>query len=87
MGKEEGREGEREGGRKGEGYDANSRPLFPQVFQYDGSMECTSPEFAVFALIGLILVIFFVAPTPFAVGYVCIRRPQVRGRGRRKMGM
>ena len=79
--------GEEEGLRKRECDVANSRPLFPQVFQYDGSVECTSPEFAVFALIGLILVIFFVAPTPFAVGYVCVRRPQVRRRGRRRMGM
>ena len=48
-----------------------------QVFQYDGSQLCTAPEFAVFAIIGLILVAFFIVPTPFLVSYICIRRPQV----------
>ena len=54
-----------------------SLSLSVQVFQYDGSVKCTSPEFAVFALIGLLLVILFVTPAPFAVGYICFRRPQV----------
>ncbi|CAI8015363.1 hypothetical protein GBAR_LOCUS9518 [Geodia barretti] len=49
---------------------------FGLVFQYDGSVKCTSPEFAVFAVIGLLLVILFVTPAPFAIGYICIRRPQ-----------
>jgi hypothetical protein len=49
---------------------------FGLVFQYDGSVECTSPEFAVFGVIGLILVVFFVTPAPIAISYICIRRPQ-----------
>lgn len=51
--------------------------MYMQVFQYDGSQLCTAPEFAVFALFGLILVVTFVVPTPFVVTYICIRRPQV----------
>ena len=48
-----------------------------QVFQYDGSQNCVSLEFGFFALIGLFLVAFFVLPTPFAVGYICVRIPKV----------
>ena len=51
-----------------------------QVFQYDGSQNCVSLEFGFFALIGLFLVAFFVLPTPFAVGYICVRIPKVKFR-------
>ena len=49
-----------------------------QVFQYDGNLSCTGIEFGLFVLIGLALVVFFVAPAPLAVGYICRTRPQVR---------
>ena len=48
-----------------------------QVFQYDGTLNCIGFEFGIFVLVGLILVAFFVAPTPFAVGYICRKRPLV----------
>ena len=48
-----------------------------QVFQYDGTLSCTGIEFGLFVLIGLAVVVFFVAPAPFAVGYICRKRPQV----------
>ena len=47
------------------------------MFQYDGSLSCTNPEFAPFVLLGLAIVLVFVAPAPFAVGYICMKRPQV----------
>ena len=58
--------------------------LCVQVFQYDGSQSCTAPEFVIFFVIGLLLVIFFVALAPLIVSYISVRRPQVRrerGRG------
>lgn len=51
--------------------------LLLQVFQYDGSLSCTGIEFGLFVLVGLVLVVFFVAPSPIAVGYICRMRPQV----------
>ena len=51
--------------------------IFTQVFQYDGSQKCTSLEFGFFFALALLLAAFFVIPTPFAVGYVCIKRPKV----------
>lgn len=49
---------------------------FGLVFQYDGSVSCNSLDFGFFALIGLVLVVFFVTPAPFITGYICIKRPQ-----------
>ena len=48
-----------------------------QVFQYDGTLSCTGIEFGLFVLVGLALVVFFVAPAPLAVGYICRKRPLV----------
>ena len=48
-----------------------------QVFQYDGSVLCTGLEFGFLFAIGLILVAFFVFPTPVALVYICERRPLV----------
>ena len=48
-----------------------------QVFQYDGSQACVSLEFGFFALFGLFLATTFVIPTPFAVSYICVKRPKV----------
>ena len=44
---------------------------------YDGSISCTGWELGILAFLGLNLVIFFVAPAPFAIGYICVKRPQV----------
>ena len=52
-------------------------PPLHQVFQYDGSQRCNVAEFAVFAIISLILVASFVLPAPFAIAYICHKRPQV----------
>lgn len=43
---------------------------------YDGSISCTGWELGILVFLGLSLVIFFVAPAPFAIGYICVKRPQ-----------
>lgn len=47
------------------------------MFQYDGTLSCTGFEFGLLVLIGLAVVVFFVAPAPLAVGYICRKRPLV----------
>jgi len=48
-----------------------------QVFQYDGAKKCTDGDYMPFYVIGMLLVVFFVFPAPFAIGYICARRPRV----------
>ena len=55
----------------------NCHYVFLQVFQYDGTLSCTGIELGLFVLVGLALVVFFVAPAPLAVGYICRKRPLV----------
>ena len=57
------------------------------MFQYDGSQLCTGIEFGFFVLFGLIVVVVFVFPAPFAVGYICKTRPKVCGDDNRACGV
>ena len=47
------------------------------MFQYDGEKDCTDADFMPFYIIGMLLVVFFVFPAPFGIGYICARRPKV----------
>lgn len=49
------------------------------MFAYNGSVSCIErDEFLVLIILALLIVIIFVGPTPFAVGYISVkRRPQV----------
>ena len=53
----------------------NFHPI--QVFTYDGSVNCFGLEFGFFVVTALAVVILFVGPAPFAVGYICYKRPRV----------
>ena len=49
------------------------------VCQYNSAKDCTNADFMPFYIIGMLLqlVVFFVFPVPFGIGYICARRPRV----------
>ena len=46
------------------------------VYQYDGSQKCGTWPFVIFFAIGLVLVVLFVAPSPFVLGFIILKRRQ-----------